>query len=229
MNRNDETNIFVATPSCNTTAFTLERAVKEIHLLQQKLEDRGIQVKEANEKFMKLQKDHDKLKYSNKILMNRVTKFRSTHKLRLEKTILYKVFNDDQIRWLQLDSNKRRISSWSKETIKKALRIKSCCTSSGYAQLIKENIPLPSLGTLRRSVEGLDFSSGILDDVFDAMKETIRQFTDYRHCDCMLSLDEIAITPGEQFDSSTNSLIGNSTIPNSRGNSCTIQFVTIYR
>ncbi|XP_025161697.1 uncharacterized protein LOC112590139 isoform X2 [Harpegnathos saltator] len=217
-----------ATSLCNTTAFTLERAVEEIHLLQQKLEDRGIQVKEANEKFTKLQKDH-KLKYSNKILMNRVKKFRSTHKLRLEKTILHKVFNDDQTRWLQSDSSKRRISSWSKETIKKALRIKACCTSSGYAQLIKENIPLPSLRTLRRSVEGLDFSSGILDDVFDAMKETIRQFTDYRHCDCMLGLDEVAITPGEQFDSCTNSLIGNFTIPNSRGNSCIIQFITIYR
>lgn len=159
---------------------------------------------------------------SIKTLANCITKLKNVNKLRVEKAknlirFIHTVFNEDQIRWLQSKSDKRRVYSWSKETIKKALRIKFSCTKHCYEQLIQENIPLPSLRTLRRSLEGINFSSGVLDDIFEAMEIKVKQFTDERQRDCMLGLDEVSLTPSEQFDLSTNSLIGSSTIPNSHG------------
>lgn len=108
---------------------------------------------------------------------------------------------------------------WSKKAIKKALRIKFSSTNSGYQKLIKQNIPLPSTRTLRQSLEGVNFIPGILDDIFDAMKDKVQQFADQRQRDCMLGIDEMSLTPGEQPDPCTNSTVGSSTIPNSNGKS----------
>ncbi|EZA56765.1 hypothetical protein X777_03230, partial [Ooceraea biroi] len=86
------------------------------------------------------------------------------------RNILRKVFNDDQIKWLQHDIKKRRVYKWSNETIKKALRLKFSCTENGYKELLNQNIPLPLTRTLRRSLEGINFSPGICDDIFEALK-----------------------------------------------------------
>lgn len=53
--------------------------------------------------------------------------------------------------------------------------------------------------------------------MFDALKVKISQFKDDREKDCMLALDEVSLTPGEQNDPRRNCLIGHATIPNSYG------------
>lgn len=130
------------------------------------------------------------------------------------RQILHQVFNNDQIKWLQNNSFKRRVYRWSEETIKKALRLKFSCTEN-YKELLNQNIPLPSKRTLQRSIETLNFQPGICDDIFQALRDKVLQFQDDREKNCMLTLDEISIAPGEKIDESTNLLIGNATIVNS--------------
>lgn len=229
---NESTNVSAASTS-NVTPSTLECAQEQIKLLQRELriktnrlehKDKELkQIKQQLENANKVVRKSDKTK---KTLMNHIRKLRSTNRLRVENTLLqskellHKVFNSDQIEWLQTKSS-RRVYKLSKETIKKALQIKFSCTTNGYQGLIKENIPLPSTRTLRRSLEDVDFSPGILNDMFDVMKNKVEKFTDQRQCDCILGVDEMSLAPGEQPDPSTNSVVGSSTIPNSRGNSYT--------
>lgn len=150
-----------------------------------------------------------KLKRCNKVL-------REERKLK-SKDILRKVFNNDQIEWLQSDFKKRRIYKWSTETIKKALRVRFSCTENGYKELINQNIPLPSTRTLRRSLEGINFPPGICDDIFQALKDKVALFNDDRQKDCMIGLDEVSLVEGERIDPSTNSITGYITIPNREG------------
>lgn len=133
------------------------------------------------------------------------------------KNILHKVFNNDQKEWLQHDNRKRRIHKWSNETIKKALRLKFLSTENGYTELINQNIPLSSTRTPRRCLEGINFSPGICDDIFEALKDKIEQFIDDRNRDCMLGMNEVSLVEAERNDPSTNSFTGYVTIRNSQG------------
>lgn len=53
--------------------------------------------------------------------------------------------------------------------------------------------------------------------MFDILSERISLFTDDRERDCMLTLDEMSITEGEQIDLSTMSYIGLSTLSDRNG------------
>jgi len=44
------------------------------------------------------------------------------------------------------------------------------CGNNGYEELLKQNIPLPSLRTLRRRLQNLKFSTGILHEVFKFLR-----------------------------------------------------------
>lgn len=213
----------------NVTAITSEistdKSISESAVLQ--IEDLKKKLKAANEKLQIANVVIHKVEKTKKNLLQQVRKLKSQRRLRIEKNlvksseILHKVFNHDQIEWLQKDSSTRKVYKWSEDTIKKALRLKFSCTNNGYKELIKQNIPLPSTRTLRRSIETLNFQPGIFDDIFVALKDKVSQFQDEREKDCMLALDEISLTPGEQIDTSTNFPIGYATIPNSRGKSIT--------
>lgn len=215
--------MFAATSSTSNVIPTLEYAL-QIKELEEKLQNKNSEIKQLQEKLENANKVLHKVDKSNKTLIKRIRRLRSMKRLRIENSllqsreILKKVFNDDQIEWLQSKNSKRRVYTWSKETIKKALRIKFSCTNSGYKELIKQNIPLPSTRTLRQALEGIDFTPGILNDIFDAMKNKVQQFDDDRQCDCMVGIDEMSLISGEQPDPCTKSIVGNSTIPNSRGN-----------
>lgn len=127
------------------------------------------------------------------------------------KLNLRKLFNDDQIQII-LGQNSRGFK-WSNNTILKALKLRFLCGSNGYNELVKHHIPLPSERTLRRKKEGIDFEPGILEDVFDILNKQISLFKDDREKDAVIAIDEMSIVPGEQFDPSTLSYIGNSSMP----------------
>lgn len=123
------------------------------------------------------------------------------------------IFNDDQIEALC----KNKCARWSTNSIQKALRLKLSCGSSGYKELQKQNIPLPSERTLRRKMENIDFEPGISNHAFDILREQVLRFTDDRDKDCMLAIDEMSIIAGQQIDTATNSHIGLSTLPDKSG------------
>ena len=99
-------------------------------------------------------------------------------------------------------------TNWDNDTVKKALKIKFSCGNNGYEELISQNIPLPSQRTLRRRLQQINFQPGILHDVFDFLKIKIENFKDEREKDCCLILDEMAITPGQNYDNTTSNYIG---------------------
>ena len=203
-----------------TSASTISSPLDPVLL---KIEELKQQLKKAENELEISHKVINKLTNSNKVLLARNRKRCKKKRLRVEegilksRNILHKVFNNDQIEWLQHDSKKRRLYKWSNETIKKALRLKLACTENGYKELINQNIPLPSRRTLRRSLEGINFSPGICEDIFEALKDKVEYFTDNRERDCMLGIDEISLVEGERIDPLTNSTTGFITIPNSQG------------
>lgn len=69
-------------------------------------------------------------------------------------------------------------------------------------------MPLPSERTLRRKLESIQFEEGTCDDIFKLLEDKVALFKDVRERDCMLVLDEMAIAPDQQFDSSTQSYCG---------------------
>lgn len=186
-----------------------------------KAEDLEKQLKVANAKLQAADVAFRKLTKWNNTLLRRNRQLRKKSRTYVEKSllksseILHKVFNDDQIEWLQSDS--KFLHKWSQQTIKKALRLKFSCSQNGYRELIKQNIPLPSTRTLRRRLETIKFEPGICNDIFNALKEKVEQFEDDRQRNCILVLDEMGIASGDQVDPSTNSRFGDATIPNTAG------------
>lgn len=123
------------------------------------------------------------------------------------------IFTDDQIAVLK---HKRRVRTWSNESIKKALRLRFSCGITGYEELRRQNIPLPGLRTLRRRLEDFKFQSGISDDIFKFLELKISDWDDIDK-ECCLVYDEISISSGKNFDNSSQSYIGDVTFPEHTG------------
>lgn len=111
----------------------------------------------------KLKKANRKIQLADKVIMkiDRINRFRfkKLKKLIQENKVLNKnsdlslfkkVFNDDQIYALTHPVKKH---GWSCKTIKNALILKSACGIHGYNELLKQNLPFPSVRTLRRALE----------------------------------------------------------------------------
>lgn len=128
---------------------------------------------------------------------------------------LKRMFTNDQLRALLTDSIRSR--HWDNETIIKALRLKFACGERGYEELRKQNIPLPSIRTLQNRLQGLKFSSGISDEIFEFLKLKIPNFENERDKECSLSMDEMSIVSGTKYDTSTHSFIGHVTLPDHTG------------
>lgn len=183
-----------STETCNTES-------DEIKWLKKQLEESNKKLAVANKLLLKSNR-------SKHELQKRIKKLRKKSNLQDQKLIssIKQIFNDDQIEVLMYRSSRGRI--WSNDTIKKALKLKFACGSSGYQELLKEKLPLPCERTLRRKLENIKFEEGICEDIFKLLKDKVAEFKDVRERDCMLALDEMAIAPGQQFDSSTLSYCG---------------------
>ena len=116
---------------------------------------------------------------------------------------------------LYLETN--RPQEWCNETIMKALKLKFACGERGYEELRRQNITLPRIRTLQMRLQGLQFSSGISDDIFEFLKMKVSQFEDERDKECSLVMDEMSITPRNVYDTSTHSFLGSVTLPDHVG------------
>jgi hypothetical protein len=127
---------------------------------------------------------------------------------------LNKLSNQVQILALNKKKNKKstKFMKWSNDTVTKALKLKFACGSSGYEELLKQNFPYPSVRTLQRRLKRLKFNSGILTEVFNFLKIKVESFNEIQK-DCVLVLDEMAITPGKYYDTSMNMYFGDVTLP----------------
>lgn len=100
---------------------------------------------------------------------------------KLEKKVLAKkvdkltlIFNSDQVKALSRKSTKGM--SWSGATVKKALKLRFSCGSTGYEEVRSTGMPLPSARTLRRRMQTIAFGSGVLTSVFSYMKIKVSHY-----------------------------------------------------
>lgn len=94
--------------SLTTLDETLKTAVLKIENLEKQLKEANAKLQTADVKFRKILK-------LNNTLLRRIRQLRSKNRIRVEKSllkfseILHKVFNNDQIKWLQHDSSSKRL------------------------------------------------------------------------------------------------------------------------
>ncbi len=105
---------------------------------------------------------------------------------------------------------------WNNDTIKKALKIHFAAGPTGYKTLQELQIPFPAIRTLQRRMECIKFEPGVLTEVFDFLKLKVDGLADLER-ECVLSLDEMAITPSVELHMLTGKLYGNVTLPGHRG------------
>ena len=126
-----------------------------------------------------------------------------------------RMLNQNQLEALILPSSRGK--KWSADILKKSFKLKFACGSARYEELRKQNIPLPSQSTLRAALQKIDFIQGKYDDIMEMLAGKAAHFEDNRQLDCVLSMDEMAITSGKQLDPSTNFYCGMSTFPTRDG------------
>ena len=126
---------------------------------------------------------------------------------------LKRVFNSDQIRAL---GQKNRQIRWGKETIKKAIQVKFTAGTTGYKTLQRMHIPLPNIRTLQRRMQHVKLEPGVLGEVFEMLRLKAGGMTEMER-ECVLSLDEMSITPGMELYMGTGWLFGNVTLPEHKG------------
>ena len=112
--------------------------------------------------------------------------------------------------------DKRRVSKWSPATVKKSLQLHFACGPTGYNTVLNQGLPLPSLRTLRRSIQFVKFNSGILDEVFEFLRIKVHSMNKFER-ECCLTLDEMSVKQSVDFDNRTGQFIGNVTLPNHTG------------
>ena len=81
---------------------------------------------------------------------------------------------------------------------------------------INQSMPLPTQRTLRRSMENIEFNSGILDDIFSSMKPKVlaMQETEKEAC---FTLDEMKIEQRIEWDKTQDKFSGYITLPTYTG------------
>lgn len=105
---------------------------------------------------------------------------------------------------------------WSNSTLTKSLKLKFSCGISGYNELLRQGYPFLSIRTLQRRLENLKFDSGILHEIFSFLELKVASFGPHEK-DCVLVMDEMAITPGTSYDTSLKKYFGNVTLPDHSG------------
>lgn len=100
--------------------------------------------------------------------------------------------------------------------VKSSLQNFCACGPTGYNCFRHQGFPLPSSRALRRSLEGLKFNSGILDEVFDMMTVKVGQMCK-KESYCSVVLDEVSIRQSVEFAMRSGTVLGDATLPRHHG------------
>ncbi|XP_046845647.1 uncharacterized protein LOC124439465 [Xenia sp. Carnegie-2017] len=106
---------------------------------------------------------HTKLREELEMLKKELKKAKENHN-NLANNISA-LFNEDQIAYLSKRPGYGKVW-WSNNTIESAIQIRYSCGATGYSTLLGMNYPLPSIRTLNRRMEHIEFSSGLTNEVF---------------------------------------------------------------
>ncbi|CAM4652594.1 unnamed protein product [Leuciscus chuanchicus] len=77
-------------------------------------------------------------------------------------------------------------------------------------------IPLPNIRTLQRRMQHIKLEPGVLGEVFEMLRLKAGGMSEMER-ECVLSLDEMSITPGVELHMGTGKLFGNITLPDHEG------------
>lgn len=123
------------------------------------------------------------------------------------KNIVSKILTKDQIDVLM----GKKVPQYSPDTIYKAITIRYSMSQLSYERL-KELYPLPSLATLKRYVQPLDFSEGVMPSVIEPLTAISHRLSseDPNHpkLQCILIADEMSIDGRVMFDPSYKNITG---------------------
>jgi len=110
----------------------------------------------------------------------------------------------------------RKGNRWTNLQVKKALQLKFACGTTGYKLLLDQDYELPSISTLYKRSASFQFLPGIITEVFEllAIKAKQMQEEDRR---CVLTLDEMSLKVGYNFDIKSGSCFGEVTLPGHSG------------
>jgi hypothetical protein len=137
------------------------------------------------------------------------TKKAQTAKFNLEKG-LRGTFGNDQL--LAVAQGHMRGKRWADITVKKSLQLRFACGTSGYNTLLQLRLPFPSVRTLQRRMESYEFRPGIQHQTMDLLQLKV-QHMDFKDKYCVLTLDEMSITPQFDFNVKDGSITGGITLP----------------
>ena len=174
----------------------------EYHLLEFKVRDLSAKVQ--------------RLEHHNKVLTKNLQSSQREVKDLKKRLLIPNFLGPDQQSLLHSRSKSMRGGAWSYDTIKKALQLRFACGLTGYQTLLQQGYPLPAVRTLSNRTEHIKFESGVLTEVIEMLRiKVLSMNTTDRYC--CLTLDEMAITPGQKFDRRTDTMIGNVTLPDHNG------------
>ncbi|CAM4571720.1 unnamed protein product [Leuciscus chuanchicus] len=86
----------------------------------------------------------------------------------------------------------------------------------GTDRATQMQIPLPNIRTLQRRMQHVKLEPGVLGEVFDMLRLKAGGMSEMER-ECVLSLDEMSITPGVELHMGTGKLFGNITLPDHEG------------
>jgi hypothetical protein len=120
---------------------------------------------------------------------------------------LSKYFEKDQIALIR---GKKKVK-WSSKTIAKALFIRR--KGKSVLQSVRLHIaPLPSLNTLNKHLEKIDFAPGIIDSNIKVLAKKCQSLKESENYFC-IGFDEMATIPGISKDPSSKNYLGSVTLP----------------
>jgi hypothetical protein len=122
---------------------------------------------------------------------------------------LKKVFAQDQL--AALSRGTMRGTPWSQSTVKKGVKLRFACGTSGYNFLLDLGLPFPSVRSLQRKLEHVAFLPGIQHQTLELLSLKVKN-TSHVKTFCCITLDEMSITAGYDYNRADGSLLGGVTI-----------------
>ncbi|XP_025162043.1 uncharacterized protein LOC105185838 isoform X4 [Harpegnathos saltator] len=160
----------------------------------------------------------DSILQQNRVLKRKVDSLRKLatywqKKLSSFKNKLSSRFGEDQLNALCLSSS--RGSKWTNKTLQIALQLHFASGTTGYQLQSQLQMPLPSVRLLQFKLQHVQFSPGLLHDIFKLLHKKISSMKTINK-DCVLIFDEMAIQKKIDYNAGTKSYIGWCTIPGAK-------------
>ncbi|KAK6186664.1 hypothetical protein SNE40_005950 [Patella caerulea] len=160
-----------------------------------------------------------KLLRQNSVLQDKLRESRhEKRKMARERANLFNrlttIFSLDQLK--KLSQMPFHSFKWSEATYRKAFQLRFTCGTTGYEELLRQSQPFPSLRSLRSKLQDVKMEPGLLYETFELLKLKVKSLSE-KDRNCVLTLCEIALNAGYQYDKSYSCIRGSVTLPGHSG------------